>query len=556
MADGTNKLLTLGVAARLIAKSVAASADPDNVVPRFDTTTGRYDPASLAGWHRYRRDGRIFTVKVPKYAATNGTECLKADDAAGLVCEPSTNAKAGRDDFASFHAFEAVDVNGGADDDGSPYVTAISGDGRYKSDGTNGDAFVMAPVLFYRETEEDGYFVRSISDVQHDGFSPQPGAKLPDGTLRPYILYTKYVASRGSDGKMASASGKEPWCLYSDSATNPKSAGNMSLNEQNRMAKQVGAGYGGHSFAQHWYLQIMTWLKHGAKSSQTAMKGCTEFSNQYTVSRAESGKSRVLLGEAQAKFFPTGSFVSVGEPYDNAGTQTIDRFYASLHSIARSVRVTGAERVDETTWALNLDCPAIETTATSVVSAMPWHTGATDSVMGLDGSPTNPVSGKEPYRIQGIETFIGVYEVFCDVMVMASKDESGAGHLGLYLGYDNAGDTGLQGTVSDAWSKASRELPFAAESNEQWAYVTDVAEDPDAPGFYMPTGTGATSTTGTGDAIYANPLSSQGTREWLSLGVLWLGSLAGLSCGVLSNWCGYGRWNFGGRLSALARSTK
>jgi hypothetical protein len=45
----------------------------------------------------------------------------------------------------------------------------------------------------------------------------------------------------------------------------------------------------------------------------------------------------------------------------------------------------------------------------------PWLTGATDDVPGNDGSPYNNTSGKEPFKLQGIEVMLGTYEVAADI---------------------------------------------------------------------------------------------------------------------------------------------
>lgn len=539
MADvNVNKVMTFGDTVELIATTHKAAADPSAVIPHYDGATGRYD--NLGRWHAWRRDGRIFTVKIPLYSYTNSTACIKADDNYGLVCEPSTNSYAGRDDYARYHAFEAIDVNGGADPDGSQYVTAMGNDGMLKLDGGNGDVWEMAPVLYYRETVDKSYRVLSLSDVQHDGFQPQPGAKLPDGTIRPYMLYAKYAAVKGDDGKMASVSGRPLWTWFSDGG------GNMSLSGQISAAKAVGAGYGGFDFAQLWYLQVMMWMKYATKSSQEVMRGCSDLSYQYTVKAAEENVSRVLLTKAQAQQFTPGCTVSVGERYNPTN---MDRYYAVVHSIAKNVRVKSVAEVDADTYALNLDCQPITTTETSIVSSMPWYTGATDNVLGRDGSPTSNKSGKEPYKLQGIETCMGAYEVLGNVMVGATL-EDGVPHERVYLAYDNAG---LTAAVTDKWTLSEIEPPC---TNAAWSYIEDVAMSADAPGLYIPAAVGGTSTTGHGDGLYSNANASQGLREWLSLGHLGNGAVAGLGCAHLDYSVSYAYWNCAGRLSALARSMK
>lgn len=54
---------------------------------------------------------------------------------------------------------------------------------------------------------------------------------------------------------------------------------------------------------------------------------------------------------------------------------------------------------------------------TTWITTMPWHSGATDEVAGSDGSPNSNTNGKDPYKIQGIETCIGAYEVLGNVVM-------------------------------------------------------------------------------------------------------------------------------------------
>ncbi len=68
--------------------------------------------------------------------------------------------------------------------------------------------------------------------------------------------------------------------------------------------------------------------------------------------------------------------------------------------------------VDDTNAAIYVDTPeAFDTTLTTCICTMPWHNGSTDEVACSDGSPDSNTNGKNAYKIQGIETCIGAYEV-------------------------------------------------------------------------------------------------------------------------------------------------
>ena len=71
---------------------------------------------------------------------------------------------------------------------------------------------------------------------------------------------------------------------------------------------------------------------------------------------------------------------------------------------------------------------------------------------------------------------------------------------------------------------------------------------------FLPTGIGATSSTGLTDAVYANPVQAQGLRQVHRFGGLSVGSYCGafradLNGDLTDRW-----WIIGGRLSALGRS--
>ena len=89
------------------------------------------------------------------------------------------------------------------------------------------------------------------------------------------------------------------------------------------------------------------------------------------------------------------------------------------------------------------------------------------------------------------------------------------------------------------------------KTNNQWQWQTDFTEK---HGFLLPTGVGATSTSGLTDALIINPISAPGLHELRRGGDLWDGSRCGLFAadgrGDLSDaW-----WICGGRLSVLGRT--
>ena len=143
----TQKVMTLADTAKLIAKVHANAAK--GVRFEYDGTKGEY--GNIAAYFAAHKDGKVYGVRFPKYTYSNTPTGVKTRDNANLTIEISTNAKAGRDDYAALPAFRTWDVNATVDDDGVPHVTAIDGiDTRFKRDGSNGDVYVMTCPGYYK----------------------------------------------------------------------------------------------------------------------------------------------------------------------------------------------------------------------------------------------------------------------------------------------------------------------------------------------------------------------------------------------------------------------
>ena len=482
----------------------------------YDKEAGEY--AGIGEWLRSMRDGRIYSVMVPTGSAV---ACVKADANAGIaVPVPGTNASAAVDPYAAIAPFFHTDVNATVDAGGVPHITAISGDGMFARTGGNGNVWVLAPVLFWMIADDaDGaYTVISISDTQLPGFSPQPGAMLPDGSLRPCMLYAKYALS-DYGGAAASVSGAQPRTR------------DVSRDSLVAICKTATTGYSGRTVADDWYLKTIFLLKYATKNSQSVLAGCTSYGIVVTVTAATSNKAQVVVAKGHG--LVAGSSVMIG-------TKNTDRGNATAHDVLDYGVIKRIEGHDDGNDRLILDRAATTAAGNYVITA-PWQTGCCDGVQG-DGSPTSPTGGKEPFTLQGIETAMGMYEVMsgvalgydgsaCNVMVLHDTKAEVAGSIG--SGY---ADTGI-------------DLPTAAA--EGWSYPLRLSS---AGGMLVGTGSGASTTTGMCDGAYMPASSSTGNRELLSLGSLSNGSTAGLWCvngyyGLSVAW-----WHIGSRLSGTGRS--
>ena len=251
------------------------------------------------------------------------------------------------------------------------------------------------------------------------------------------------------------------------------------------------------------------------------MAGCTSYSNQNQNLVEETGVMRVVLTKAQAAGYVIGSYVSIGDVGSNTNR---DRYFSYIHNKAYSVKVTKIEDVDDSNAAVYVDAPeAFDTTLTTWITTMPWHSGATDEVAGSDGSPNSNTNGKDPYKIQGIETCIGAYEVLGNVVMDIITGADGNPARDVYVCEDASTLSSNIATVRANYKKAIAQVAYTAAS---WKYITEETTDPNL-GIMIPTKVGGGSTTGFADGLYTDTGTS-GQREWLALGALNNGAYAGL----------------------------
>ena len=521
----TQKVMTLEDTAKLIAKVHANATGGAKF--EYDNAKGEY--GNIAAYMAAHKDGKVYGVKFPKYTYSNTPTGVKTRDNANLTIEISTNAKAGRDDYAPLNAFRTWDVNATVDDDGVPHVTAIDGiDTRFKRDGSNGDVYVMTCPGYYKLESTSTHNEFLYSDTQYDGYAPLPGVLLPDGSKRPCLLFAKYAASLDSQQRPLSVSGKEI---------------DREFGSQNRAidyALKKGKGYAGRCAGDTFYVQLMLMLKYATKNSDV-LGGCWQYTPQTAVTKAETGVKRVIIATSYANNFDVGSTVNVGTDKERNNTGN--------YSAARARTILSKTAIDASNTALNLDGDAITTTTACFVNSMPWKTGATDKLLGTDGRPsTASAANHQPIRLQGIELFNGIYESDADLIANAVKDNDNLGRIELYRVFDI---TKTSKTSTANYTKIGEFTARDKTTNDSWRYAEDFTL---SNGVIIPTGLNATSTTGMCDAIGANPLTSQGLRQVLRFGSLWDGAACGAFAAYLWSDLATRRWYVGGRLSALGRT--
>lgn len=471
---------------------------------------------ALSNYFALRRNGLVFTTKIYKYTTSTSPVGVKMNANEGMVCEPSVGRNKGRDDYERYGLFHHFTCNFSVDENGFNHVDALEGQTGFTKYGKVQVGEVTMSAWFGIEDTGDAVLYH-YSDSQTE-LTPHPMKESvnPDGTLSPFMIHAKYAAG-DIDGMPYSSKGLAPanGCQAAQ-AKNPISYAGMIT-----YMHKLGGHYCGTTSWDLFYRQLMMIIRYATTHSQSIMAGCTSYSFQNMNLVEETGVMRVVLTKAQAANYVVGSYVSIGE----LGAETNkDRYYEYMHNLAYSVQITKIEDVDDTNAAIYVDAPeAFDTTPTTCISTMPWHTGSTDEVAGSDGSPNSNTNGKNPYKIQGIETCIGAYEVLGNVVMDIVTGADGNPARDVYVCQDASTLSSSIATIRTNYRKAAAQVAYTAAS---WKYISEETTDMDL-GVMIPTGVAAGSTTGFADGLYTDTITS-GQREWLALGLLNYGTNAGL----------------------------
>ena len=471
---------------------------------------------ALSNYFALRRNGKVFTTKIYKWETSTSPVGVKMNANENMVAEPSVGRTEGRDDYAQYGLFHHFTCNFSVDENGFNHVDALEGQiGFTKYGKVQVGEVTMSAWFGIEDTTEAVLYHYSDSQTELTPY-PMKESINPDGTISPFMIHAKYAAG-DIDGVPYSSKGLAPvnGCQATQ-ARNPVSYTGMIT-----YMHKLGGHYCGTTSWDLFYRQLMMIIKYATTHSQSIMAGCTSYSNQNQNLVEETGVMRVVLTKAQAAGYVIGSYVSIGDVGSNTSR---DRYFSYIHNKAYSVKVTKIEDVDDSNAAVYVDAPeAFDTTLTTWITTMPWHSGATDEVAGSDGSPNSNTNGKDPYKIQGIETCIGAYEVLGNVVMDIVTGADGNPARDVYVYEDASTLSSNIATVRANYKKAIAQVAYTAAS---WKYITEETTDPNL-GIMIPTKVGGGSTTGFADGLYTDTGTS-GQREWLALGSLDNGAYAGL----------------------------
>ena len=474
----------------------------------------------LARWFgNVLHDDRIHGVKLPLFATSQSPTGELTDDSVGLVCEPSTEAEAKRDDFAHLAQFWCVEVAAEKNTDGTHTIYACEfidpldvvraggpDDGKHL-------VWVLQKNTYTREWDEGGYRYFKMQCNAAEGWETWPQGTDRQKHVYPYMANPKYGAGLEDDGSIGCRTGLPPV--------------NYSSHQNNvTLWRQRGSQYAGASGNLLKFQLAMIWLKYGVKGNSGTIEGHSSQNLQYAAAVSESGVQRILLTTAQASNFKVGYNVIVGVP---GSGDNKDRGQASMYSIRKNKRVTKIETVEvgeQSYGAVYIEDGdnTFDTTAgTTYISNMPYWSGWNDTVQGNDGSRYDPTNGHDTGLIQKTEFMVGAYLILADELWQWGTDEDGNFTFDCYTCHDQTKVT-TNGSISGDYTKQEDlTLTFPQGTPDAWWYIEDTAIAADR-GVLWPAkvSTEAGSGTGVKDGFYLAPRTS--------------GVRAGWCCGNLNNW--------------------
>lgn len=476
-------------------------------------------------------DGKVYGVEFYKHSTSPASAGWKTRDNAALVCEPSTNSKAGRDDYVKRALFCPFNVDYTIDAETlEPKISAIEGVfGTYNAKAPAGLIGVMQQGGWVRYYDAGSYFGYEYADerVSSEFYPLEATVKASDNSIRSFMIHAKYAAGYGADGKLGSLSGAA--CTIRT----------ISHNSQISMWKQRGAQYCGKSYADGGFVDLMFWLKYGDKANASKMQGCRNYDYTYAITVAQTDAKSVILKKTDAANLVVGSAIDVGDGSD--------RKKASSYAVASSAVILSIEAYDDNNSRVNLDLAAgITTTTSNKINTIAWRSGSCDNVLGVDGSPTNCTSGKEPFIIQGIECMVGAYEVYADAIF---KLENADGVFKITPWICKKASEITNNAIGSAYKALSYSL--TPPTSAGWRYISSMGFDPAHPCANFPDGLDANSNTGYRAGFYSEN-ATNALREWRVVGNLGNGSAAALGCANSDFGLGDAWWYLSGRACGTA----
>ena len=471
-------------------------------------------------------DARVHGVKMPLFATSQSYIGELTDDSAGLVCEPSTSTKAGRDDFAHLPQFWTLEVAMERNMDGTHTINKIEHIDPIDEvrSGAHGLCQVLQKNTWVREWKDHQYHYMQMccNPADTSGWHTWPQGTSKPGRVYAYIANPKYAAGIGADGVITCGTGLMP-VLYT------------SHTQGVSLWRKRGAQYSGGSGNLMRWQMAMIWLKYAKKGNSGIIEGCSIYYNDLKAAVSETGVSRVIVPQAKGKTVIPGSCVSVGT--SAYGGQILQ--YGVATDVSDVV-------IDDITYAaITVDAGGKTwdtVSGTTHINTLPWKSGQTDAVLGYDGGCTNPTNGMEPGLIQRTEFMNGAYYIVSDELFVWNKLPDGSHTLDIYVCQDQSKVSGKDIT-SDYVKQDDLTITIPASDTSGWYYIEDLAVGKN-PGVLWPSKISKAAGSGTGvrDAVYIG-VADSGTRASWRFGDIGNGGIAGLAAFISRSSVGHGGWN-------------
>lgn len=488
--------------------------------------------ALVTEWYKATREDWNGWVTFSK--TSTSSDGVKGGDNADMVCIPSTDTAANRDDYSGNPLFAVTTINWILDEDGNPIISAIKGiHDTFEKNNPEKYVGVMQMSAWTYQHEDDYSYTHGYCSKRElaENTKPLPEAVSVDGTFREYVIHSKYMSTT-VNGKMTCCSGAIPTAFNSHNSL-------IALSNQN------GADYSASCVTDWSFLVHMTFIKYGSMTQDNRIQGCVNYNYQYYARVSESNTNRVIINKSEGDNLIVGSSVICGTYNGNA-----DRGQVSVSAFTpNGAVITSIEDVvvDGTTYsAVYLDCEPFDSTANpsasggTILSTWHWRNGTNDSVLGNDGSIVSSTNGRFPAMIQGIEYSVGGYETMADVI------------LNIENGYYNPRIAKLKRyqATSVTNNMVASALVSEQPAADSWNYIRRLENDGEI--FFQTDTTDGSSSKYVRDSFYKNSVSTKtGTREWLAFGRLNYGSgNGGLSSLHGYNGLGNAYWPFLARLSS------
>ena len=465
----------------------------------------------LNGWYTVTREVWHGWVDFPTTGVSTG---VKGGDNAGLICTPSTNKIAGQDDYAGLPLFACVDCNWTVGSETlEPVVTAIDGVvGEFER--TNPEKFVgvlqQSGWAYKRDinanTVRIGYASVNVPEARPD---PLPECVRVSGSIRPWMIHAKYL-SKTTDGKLTCYSGAIPTAF-------------ITHNNLHTLAAATGTGYSGMCICDWSFLQVMFHIKYANLSADGILQGCLANNISELAAVSEEGVQRILLADGAG--FEVGMGVVIGTT-NNRESDDAYTISTKAGCIVTAVEDVTLEGTPYKAIYVDIAEPFDTLVGSTYVTSWYWPNGSCDNVLGSDGSPGDPTSGKYPAKLQGVEYSLGAYEVLADTIIRYTTNVAGT----QVMRFCYTDRTAKQSTSIAGYTRVNTDIPQTASNS--YKYITHKRME---KGIFFPDAVGGSSSMYYKDALYvAGTSTSEANRMCRVFGAL----TSGLgNCGLSFAYC-------------------